>query len=290
VINTIISEHLFRNGRFEAGEKFCHESGVHLTESFKERFKILDEILTDLNKRDIGKAVTWVDSHISKLKIFDSDLPFLVHKVEFCHMLKLASLIQDQYQQVEHLARLVKYANLNLSQFYDKFKGQIQKLMGAIAFVNDINDSKYADLVSNVHWEYLTKSFVRDYCKIQGLSKESGLFMTLKVGTLGITKFQKFFKLIKGKEQLFDTKKNELPIEFSLGSDYNFHSIFICPVSREIATKENPPMLLKCGHCINKSSLASILTSANDRPGRKIKCPTCPKEIKVSDGIELKVF
>ena len=139
---------------------------------------------------------------------------------------------------------MVDYSKQNLSQFFVKFKPQFQKLMGSLAYVNDIENTKYSDLVSTIHWDHLTQSFVRDFCKIQGLSKESGLFMTLKVGTLGIPKFQKFFKLMKGKEKLFGNN-NELPIEISLGSDYNFHSIFICPISKEIATKENPPMLLK---------------------------------------------
>ena len=50
-IDTIIAEHLFRSGRFEAGEKFWNESKVILGEEFKKRFKALDQILTDLNHK-----------------------------------------------------------------------------------------------------------------------------------------------------------------------------------------------------------------------------------------------
>lgn len=112
--------------------------------------------------------------------------------------------------------------------------------------------------------------------------------MTLKVGTLGIPKFQTFFRLMKGKERLFG-ENNEIPIDISLGSEFKFHSIFVCPVSKEIATRENPPMLLKCGHCITKQSLNNTLSQRGDR-GRKLKCPTCPKEVKKNDAIELKIF
>lgn len=202
-------------------------------------------------------------------------------------MLKQAHDLGECDAQIELLSNLVKFASQYLVKYYPKFKSQIQKLMGSIAFVNSIEKTKYEDLITNIHWDHLTQSFVRDFCKIQGLSKESGLFMTLKVGTLGIPKFQKFFKLIKGKEQLFDNMKHEIPIEMSLGSDYNFHSIFICPISKEIATKENPAMLLKCGHCITKSSLDNILSS--NRPGRNPKCPTCPNEIKAGDAIQLNI-
>ena len=205
-------------------------------------------------------------------------------------MMKQAHDMGPGQQQTDKLMEIVKYTTKYLKPFMSKFKSQIRKMMGSFAFINEIEGTKYADLISNVHWEHLVQSFVRDFCKIQGLSKESGLFMTLKVGTLGIPKFQKFFKLIKGKEQLFDNKKNEIPIEISLGKDYNFHSIFICPVSREIATKQNPPMLLKCGHCITKSSLNNIVGNANDRPNRRIKCPICPEDIRHNDSVELKIF
>lgn len=288
-INTIISEHLFRNGRFEAGESFCRESGVQLGEEFKRKFRALDQVLTELNERKLDKAVKWVDDHISKLKIEDSDLPFLVHKLAFCHMLKKANEVGEGEIQREILSGLAQYATKNFMQFYSKFKSQIHKLMGSLAFVNELKSTKYGDLIHDVHWEHLTQSFVRDFCKLQGLSKESGLFMTLKVGTLGIPKFQKFFKLMKGKEQFFENL-NELPIDMTLGSEFKFHSIFICPVSKEIATKDNPPMLLECGHCITKQSLNNICSQRNDRPGRKTKCPTCPKEIRQGKAITLDIF
>ena len=82
-INTIISEHLFRNGRFEAGEKFCTESDVQLGDEFKQRFRILDQILTDLNEKSVKRAIEWVDLNLIKLRLCESELPFLVRKVEF---------------------------------------------------------------------------------------------------------------------------------------------------------------------------------------------------------------
>lgn len=50
---------------------------------------------------------------------------------------------------------------------------------------------------------------------------------------------------MKGKEHFFNNC-TEVPIDLDLGSEFKFHSIFVCPVSKEIATNENPPMLLKC--------------------------------------------
>ena len=47
----------------------------------------------------------------------------------------------------------------------------------------------------------------------------------------------------------------DLQVEIPLPSEYKFHSIFACPVSKEQATEQNPPMLLPCGHVIARESL-----------------------------------
>lgn len=45
---------------------------------------------------------------------------------------------------------------------------------------------------------------------------------------------------------------NELSFEIIKQKKMVFHSIFICPVSKEPSNEENPPCLLKCGHVISK--------------------------------------
>ncbi|CAD0046824.1 unnamed protein product [Aureobasidium pullulans] len=54
------------------------------------------------------------------------------------------------------------------------------------------------------------------------------------------------------------TSVNELPVEIPLPQSYLFHSIFVCPVSKEQGTDANPPMMLPCGHVIAKESLEKI--------------------------------
>ena len=83
-----------------------------------------------------------------------------------------------------------------------------------------------------------------------GFSKESGLFLTAKVGTLALPQLVKVLKIIRGKDSMFEN--NELPVELEFGRDLNYHSIFICPVTREISTRENPPSVLGCGHVLAK--------------------------------------
>jgi E3 ubiquitin-protein transferase RMND5 len=48
------------------------------------------------------------------------------------------------------------------------------------------------------------------------------------------------------------TKEDEIPIAFDYSKENQYHSIFICPVTKEIITEDNPAMMLKCGHVISE--------------------------------------
>jgi E3 ubiquitin-protein transferase RMND5 len=65
-----------------------------------------------------------------------------------------------------------------------------------------------------------------------------------------------------------------MPIELELGPEFNFHSIFACPVSKEMTDKDSVPMLLPCGHMLSSQSIASIAQQLH----RRFKCPYCPEE------------
>ena len=61
----------------------------------------------------------------------------------------------------------------------------------------------------------------------------------------------KYASVMKGTDV---PEHNEIPIEIEIGSEYHFHSLFVCPVSKEISSPDNPPILLRCGHVISEFS------------------------------------
>lgn len=72
-----------------------------------------------------------------------------------------------------------------------------------------------------------------------------------------------------------------LPIDLNLGPEFAFTTIFSCPVSRDTATRDNPPMLLPCGHVFCRTSVAGISVGRGGGPAsssRAFKCPLCPTE------------
>ncbi|CAM9906099.1 unnamed protein product [Ectocarpus sp. 13 AM-2016] len=78
--------------------------------------------------------------------------------------------------------------------------------------------------------------------------------------------------VVRGSNQEWDGMQ-ELPLEVPLPPGLRYHSMFSCPVSREPSTLDNPPVLLKCGHAVLRSSVSRLA-----RNGSRFKCPTCPVE------------
>ena len=105
---------------------------------------------------------------------------------------------------------------------------------------------------------------------------------------LAVPQIVKAEKIFKDKKDFL--KEKELPYEIHLLNEMKFHSVFICPVTKEASTEDNPPMLLTCGHVISKNAINKMINSSTLRNRTQIKCPTCPNTQSEADCIELKIF
>ena len=92
--------------------------------------------------------------------------------------------------------------------------------------------------------------------------------------------------ILKSKKELLNEK--ELPYELQLPNQLKFHNLFICPVTKDTSTVDNPPMLLNCGHCVSKNALEKMQRVGSH--SNQIKCPTCPNVQSVKDAQELFIF
>jgi hypothetical protein len=76
----------------------------------------------------------------------------------------------------------------------------------------------------------------------------------------------------------------QLPVEVPLPRPLSFHSVFVCPVTRQQCDVANPPVMLTCGHVISRESMQRLAAHRS-----RFKCPTCPAIMTVEQTLALQV-
>jgi E3 ubiquitin-protein transferase RMND5 len=97
-------------------------------------------------------------------------------------------------------------------------------------------------------------------CEAYQLPQCSSLRVAVAAGAHALPTLSKMMDVMRRKKADW-TLGRELPVEVSLPEAFEYHSVFVCPVSRERSSPSNPPMLLVCGHVISRTSLRTIAKS-----------------------------
>lgn len=195
----------------------------------------------------------------------------------------------------------VAFARKHFKEFIEKNNNQnhleeIKKMMTLLAF-SSIENSPYKEYKEDSLWLKIINMFISDCCcilskyflNILELPSESGFSLTILSGMLALPQILKAEKIKLNKNEILNSK--ELPYEIYLNKNLKFHSIFICPVTKEVSTIDNPPMLLNCGHVVSRHALEKMTKgSASAGNSSQIKCPTCPNTQASKDALELKIF
>ena len=116
-------------------------------------------------------------------------------------------------------------------------------------------------------------------CTLHQIPVESPLKTAVFAGSIAIPRLLKMARMMEQGINNYSkwNSLSEFPIEVPL--PFYFHSLFACPVSRDIASKDNPPILLKCHHVICQKCVI-LLSKTNTI---RFKCPTCPIEQRSSE-------
>ena len=245
-----------------------------LQEQFSEMYSILHEMREN---RNLSPAITWARLHSDVLDARGSNLEF-----ELCR-LQYITLFTSKDATEGPLAA-VQYARSNFPHFTIRYSTQIRQLIGALAYASNLETSPYASLFSATSESNTTAAaaaaFTSEFCALLSLSSASPLLTAVTAGCIALPTLQKYDQ-IRSKHSTSWTTTAELPVEVPLPPAYSFHSVFVCPVSKEQATDQNPPMMMPCGHVIAKESLDSM------SKGQKFKCPYCPQESQPSDALRI---
>ncbi|CAN9319372.1 unnamed protein product [Alternaria alternata] len=313
LINRAIAMHLLREGQFDVASTFVQEAsrqpphpeptlntpnpyireawekdlaeGTFNSEKLQQQFADMYHILHQLrNERNLQPAIQWARERSDVLEARGSNLEFELCRLQFVCLFDSRSSqdeAMDDYDSPSGPLHAWAYARREFAPFQRRYQREIQQLLGAMAFWQNVEDSPYRRLFYNDSaWEEVAHSFNREFCSLLGLSADSPLFIAATAGAIALPYLLKMQSIMKEKRTEWTTQ-DELPVEIPLPSQYHFHSIFVCPVSKEQSTDANPPMMMPCGHVIAQESLEKL------SKGSRFKCPYCPNESHPRDAMKV---
>jgi len=130
-------------------------------------------------------------------------------------------------------------------------------------YVRDLKASPYAELCGSKQHQRVLELFAREACAVMGLPKESPLHLGVLAGCRVLPASMRMLKLMQSKGIDWASLGAGMQTELQLGPDLQFHSVFICPISREQSSPENPPVpasLLLCCDCFISYMLTGLAT------------------------------
>lgn len=264
LVNQIIASNFYQQGLFEVGDLFVNEAKeLESAAVVKSQFEDMYQILEAMKGQNLEPALKWATDNADKLKQNGSDLVLRLHSLQFMEILQNGS--KDE---------ALKYARTYLAPFASDHMDSIKKLVVCILWTGKLDRAPHYQLLLATNQDKVAEELIRQFCKILGQSCESPLGVTINAGAQGLPPLLKFMNVMAGKKQEWQTMK-QLPVPVELDREYQFHSIFVCPVSKEQSTEENPPMLMSCGHVLCKQSIMKMSKNST----RSFKCPYCPSDI-----------
>ncbi|GLI78438.1 hypothetical protein PoHVEF18_006753 [Penicillium ochrochloron] len=307
LINRAIAMHLLREGQFSVAATFLSEiaekkdkmhnpaspsssaspepssSLLNLDEvpspEIRKEFASMYYILSQLKERkNLLPAIEWSRENREALEARGSNLEFELCRLQFVWLYHGESDMVGGNHVPGNWRAAMAYAKREFHTFLPRYIREVQQLMGAMAFCPNLHGSPYSAIFNNTSaWDDVAQFFTREFCSLLGLSADSPLYIAATAGAIALPTLLKLQTIMKAKRTEW-TSENELPVEIPLPPSYLFHSIFVCPVSKEQATDENPPMMMPCGHVIAEESLKRL------SKGSRFKCPYCPNESHMKDA------
>lgn len=271
VVNQIVASHFYRQGLFDLGDCLINEAGEPEATAIRSHFIEMYRVLDALKVKNLEPALSWITANREKLKQNGSTLELKLHRLQY------VEIIQNGTK-----ADALSYARTYLAPFASLHMNEIQKVVVCILWVGKLDSCPHAELMAPTQWEEFTKEVTQQFCSLVGQSYRSPLSVAIAAGVEGLPTLLKLANVMAAKRQEWQAMKH-LPVPVDLGKEFQFHSVFVCPVSRDQGSEENPPMLMPCLHVLCKQSIMKLSKSSS----RSFKCPYCPAEVSAAQCRQL---
>lgn len=264
LVDKMVAQQFVLEGSVEICEDFQKVRHLSIiSPSLHEHYQATMTLIRLLEAGEVDQALQWQTQVCLPARLL-----FMLHKAKFVRILKS-----------RNAGEAVKYAKEHFEPFTDLEKPEIERLMGALIFAGNLSESPYRDLARPDLESQLFRQVAAEACRSIGLPLSSGLETVIKAGVQAVPQLIQAVPLLQ--DRLWRT---QFPVEMRLSPELRFHSLFVCPVTKEVTGADNPPMLLPCGHAISRHALESLAKSSSRG---KFKCPTCPVESGSKDAMQL---
>ena len=251
------------------------------SQELQEKFTDMYRILQELRSHNLMPAIEWARQNSDALEARGSNFEFELSKLQYVWLFKgpaTNGLPDDTYNG---RSGALLYARQNFGRFQARHLREIQQLASAMVYAPNLAESPYhAIFASDTAFADVAASFTREFCSLLGLSAESPLYVAATAGALALPRLLKYTSAAKAKVTAWTTA-DELAFETPLPARMVYHSIFVCPVSKEQTTESNPPMMIPCGHVLAKETLTKLCK------GTRFKCPYCPSDGNIKDAKQI---
>lgn len=252
------------------------------SQELQDKFSNMYSILHELKSQNLLPAIEWARQNSAELERRSSNLEFELSKLQYIWLFLGPEVNHLPPTHPNGLLAAISYARENFGRFQGRFLRDIQELSAAMAFSPNLAASPYRHIFETQSaWDEVGTSFTREFCSLLGLSAASPLYIAATAGAIALPTLLKLASIMKEKRTEWTTQE-ELPVEIPLPRSMNFHAIFVCPVSKEQGTENNPPMMMPCGHVVASESLKRL-----SKGGQRYKCPYCPGESWPKDAVEI---
>ena len=262
LINEMILDYLIRKGNLKTVERFIEESRVDpskLMEDIK-IFKEYYEIFNDLKNHKLNKLYEWCtknkeilllnlkDIKINDIKV-NKDKEKLPDKNIYFECVKFNYILflEDDTKSIKDC---INYSREHFKPFINNknYSKEISKLMFKLLYKkSEINtniienkENKENKASNEKSWEELKNLFTETFFKLNHKSKDDTLSLILLAGRCVLPQVveseEKLMKDKESKNMEVDKEKNQLMYSLELPEELIFHNIFVCPISKEIAT------------------------------------------------------
>jgi len=284
-MNSLIASYLLHTGRLEMASKLHPLITIEQLAPYEE----LHRLISSLRSREVVPILDWLSTGMESVdatQLFD--LSFTLRKLHYGNLLR-AKLSDDA----------LEYAKSWFLPYMQEHREEMQKLVGALAFLPSIEDPIYKSLIGSTVLVKAEEQLTHAFCRAKGLATEPHLLTLIRASAHALPNFAKASILSSSIGLTQSTNGHVAPsgassavsFEIPLPREFTFHSLFCCPVSKELSTSGNPPQLLPCGHVLSKDIVTELARGrasyrprdAHSEPVHPFKCPYCPEKVQASE-------